>query len=344
MADIFISYAREDEMRVRELVRALEEKRWSIFWDRRIPAGKTWQSYIGKALGDARCVIVVWSHHSITSEWVIEEANDAKGRGILVPVLLDPVQPPLGFRGIQAADLIEWKPEYSTPHFDQLIQDIAGVLGATPPDESTLPKPAPPEPQPQEPEPIKLKPPTRKKRPNFLIPALIALALAIVVASTLWFARPSLKPPETRAIAPPVPATPKVQHVQGGTADCTLFFDNTNVALVQNNAARPTFTVNKENPSELCGLFTYHWNNGNGQPPGTISLRNVTTGATYGPYNATGTPGQGGAPNVNWTVLLSPRIQIRPGDYEVVDSHPASWSWNATSRAGFAKVWLKDVF
>ena len=133
MTDIFISYAHEDENRVREIVRALEEKRWSIFWDRRIPAGKTWHGYIGKALSDARCVIVAWSQHSISSEWVIEEANRAKGRGILVPVPLDSVEPPLGFSGIQADDLTEWKPGYSSPHFDQLIQDIAGVLEAKPP-------------------------------------------------------------------------------------------------------------------------------------------------------------------------------------------------------------------
>ena len=123
MADIFISYAREDETRVRELVRALEKHGWSIFWDRRIPTGKTWQSYIGQALSDARLVIVAWSHHSITSDWVIEEANDAKERGCLVPVLLDPVKPPLGFRGIQAADLTDWKPGQYSPYFDQLIQD-----------------------------------------------------------------------------------------------------------------------------------------------------------------------------------------------------------------------------
>jgi formylglycine-generating enzyme required for sulfatase activity len=132
MADIFISYAHEDEPRIRELVPALEKYRWSIFWDRRIPAGKSWQSYIGKALSEAKCVIVVWSQHSITSEWVIEEANDAKERGCIVPVRLDSVKPPLGFRGIQAADLTDWKPDSFSHRFDELIRDIAGVLGGQP--------------------------------------------------------------------------------------------------------------------------------------------------------------------------------------------------------------------
>jgi hypothetical protein len=35
MADIFLSYAREDQSRVGPLVRALEGQGWSVFWDRR---------------------------------------------------------------------------------------------------------------------------------------------------------------------------------------------------------------------------------------------------------------------------------------------------------------------
>ena len=69
----------------------------------------TWRSYTGKALEEARCVIVAWSAHSVASEWVIEEADKGKQRGILVPVRFDDVNPPLGFGGIQAADLINWQ-------------------------------------------------------------------------------------------------------------------------------------------------------------------------------------------------------------------------------------------
>src|SRR5918994_1276189 len=97
-ADVFFSYAREDQARVAPLVAALEAHGWAVFWDRRIPAGKTWRSHIGRALEEARCVVVAWSEHSIQSDWVIEEADEAKERGILVPVLLDAVLPPRGFR------------------------------------------------------------------------------------------------------------------------------------------------------------------------------------------------------------------------------------------------------
>src|SRR5215212_596406 len=104
MVDLFVSYAHEDQARVAALAVLLEDKGWSVFWDRDIPPGETWRSHIGQALEQARCVVVAWSESSIQSDWVMEEAEEAKERGILVPVLLDAVRPPRGFRGIQAAD------------------------------------------------------------------------------------------------------------------------------------------------------------------------------------------------------------------------------------------------
>src|SRR5215510_3447116 len=70
MAAIFISYAREDEVRVRQLTHILGELGWTVFWDRRIPAGQTWRSYLGQELSDAGCVIVAWSRYSIASNSV----------------------------------------------------------------------------------------------------------------------------------------------------------------------------------------------------------------------------------------------------------------------------------
>jgi hypothetical protein len=132
MADIFISYAREDETRIQHLAHFLEEQGWSVFWDRRIPAGHPWRSYIGQALSEAGCVIVAWTRHSIASRWVIEEAEEGQRRDILVPVLLEAVEPPLGFRSIQAGDLTDWRPGSISPRFEQFLQDIKAILGTTP--------------------------------------------------------------------------------------------------------------------------------------------------------------------------------------------------------------------
>lgn len=82
----FISYAREDNDRVQPIVQLIEANGWSVFWDRNIPAGLTWRGYIGKALDEAKCVIVVWSRNSVTSEFVQEEADDGRDRKILIPI------------------------------------------------------------------------------------------------------------------------------------------------------------------------------------------------------------------------------------------------------------------
>jgi hypothetical protein len=49
--------------------------------------------------------VVVWSQHSVTSNRCRDEAQEGLGRGILVPVLIDDVLPPLGFRSSHAATL-----------------------------------------------------------------------------------------------------------------------------------------------------------------------------------------------------------------------------------------------
>jgi formylglycine-generating enzyme required for sulfatase activity len=130
--DIFISYAREDEAWVRPLATELERRGRSVFWDRRVPAGKDWRSHIGTALEQARCVVVIWSRHSIASKFVIEEADEGKEREVLFPVFRHPVRPPLGFRGIHAADLSDWSPGEAAPAFETFMHDIANVLGTIP--------------------------------------------------------------------------------------------------------------------------------------------------------------------------------------------------------------------
>ncbi len=61
MADIFISYVREDIDAAAKLAEALEAQGWLVFWDRRIPAGKRFDDFLNEQLEAARCVIVLWS-------------------------------------------------------------------------------------------------------------------------------------------------------------------------------------------------------------------------------------------------------------------------------------------
>ena len=117
MSQIFVSYASADRERVERLVHALEADGLEVWWDRDIASGQSFHKVIEQALTAASCVIVAWTRQSIASEWVLNEASDARKRDRLVPVLLDAVTPPLEFRHLQAADLSSWQGDTGDSRF-----------------------------------------------------------------------------------------------------------------------------------------------------------------------------------------------------------------------------------
>ncbi|MEO2176951.1 MAG: AAA family ATPase [bacterium] len=105
--------------RVRPIVEALEAVGWSVWWDRQIDAGSTFDREIEKAIDDAKCVLVVWTANSVDSEWVRTEANEGFEKNLLIPVALETVRPPLAFRRIQSIDLT------SLDNTDKLTEAVA---------------------------------------------------------------------------------------------------------------------------------------------------------------------------------------------------------------------------
>lgn len=132
MADIFISYSSEDKTRVKTIAEALEQKGWSVWWDRQIPVGQRYDTVIEQQLTQAKCVIVIWTQRSVQSEWVKNEASDAAQRNILAPVLLEEVTIPLAFRRIEAARLINWTGEKDHPELAILFNAVASIIDGKP--------------------------------------------------------------------------------------------------------------------------------------------------------------------------------------------------------------------
>jgi hypothetical protein len=129
MADIFLSYATEDREKAVQVASQLESIGFSVWWDRKIPAGMTWRQVIETSLTQMGCMVVLWSEHSVASSWVSEEAEEGRNRARLVPALIDQVMPPLGFRGIQAADLIGWNGSADAPAFRHLVAGVEALVG-----------------------------------------------------------------------------------------------------------------------------------------------------------------------------------------------------------------------
>ncbi|WP_291991443.1 toll/interleukin-1 receptor domain-containing protein [Candidatus Accumulibacter sp. ACC007] len=128
--DVFLSYAEEDRALAAQIAAALAARGWSVWWDRQIPPGKTWRQTIEDAISGMGCMVVLWSTHSIQSPWVQEEAEEGLALARLVPVLIESVRPPMGFRSIQACDLRQRDGEMtSAAGFQQLLVAIEALVG-----------------------------------------------------------------------------------------------------------------------------------------------------------------------------------------------------------------------
>lgn len=135
MADVFISYKREDRPLVRPLVRALQARGYTVWWDSRIETGENWLACIKRALDGASCVVVLCTPRSVTgngtyaSEIIEAEAEEGRKRGILLPVRMENGPLPFLHDRKQVEDLSEWTDNADDPAFSRLTGAIATHCG-----------------------------------------------------------------------------------------------------------------------------------------------------------------------------------------------------------------------
>lgn len=156
MADLFISYAREDKPRAEALANALAGHGYDVFWDSEIPPGKSWADYLEGKLRQCKAMLVLWSNQSVSSQWVREEARVGRDAGKLIPVLLDNASPPFGFGEVQAANLTTWQGEADHADWKRLLAAIEHLTGHEPAAGASVapqatPQAAAPQPPPQQP-------------------------------------------------------------------------------------------------------------------------------------------------------------------------------------------------
>jgi tetratricopeptide (TPR) repeat protein len=144
MASIFLSYDHDDAARAAPIASALAAHGHSVWWDREIHGGAEYNSAIENAVETSDAVVVLWSQNSVRSAWVRDEAGEGRDRGRLVPVLIERVKPPMGFRQYQTLDLSDWAGGKRIPRLPELLHAIDRVAGSRASDEAPIPRSAPP--------------------------------------------------------------------------------------------------------------------------------------------------------------------------------------------------------
>ncbi|MBL8536942.1 MAG: toll/interleukin-1 receptor domain-containing protein [Hyphomonadaceae bacterium] len=124
MADVFISYKREDRARVETLTGLLIDLELSVWFDAGIEVGAAWEARIMEEAEAAAAMVVCWSFAATASPWVKREAEVGLRRGVLVPVMLHWCAPVAPFDAIQAADLTKWDGAPDNVELQRVLQRI----------------------------------------------------------------------------------------------------------------------------------------------------------------------------------------------------------------------------
>lgn len=193
MVDVFISYASPDRERARVLAERLGERGLAVWWDRTIPPGRVFDEVIQEALQSAGSVIVLWSAQSVRSNWVKTEASEGLEEDKLVPALIEPVEPPIEFKRIQAADLCTWGGDVDDVEFGKLLASVERLVRR--PRHAARPQPTPVSPSPE-------FPPAATRRPRWLLLAGALLAALLVASGLAWLGRRPATPPIASATNP----------------------------------------------------------------------------------------------------------------------------------------------
>lgn len=113
MADVFISYKRDQRNRVKALADRFLAEGLSVWFDASLEVGRGegFDAEIEREVTSAHCVIACWTPEATRSVYVRAESKKGLERNLLVPLLLEPCNLPVPFNAVDFVDFTLWKGE-----------------------------------------------------------------------------------------------------------------------------------------------------------------------------------------------------------------------------------------
>jgi len=108
VADVFISYKREDRPRVAIIAELLADLGLSAWFDASLVSGDTWQSVINREAGQASAMLVCWTPQAAASVQVLREVLEGVRRKIYAPVMVERCELPAELNRTHMPDLSDW--------------------------------------------------------------------------------------------------------------------------------------------------------------------------------------------------------------------------------------------
>ena len=254
MTDVFISYAREDQPVARMVATEVIRLGYQVWWDEDLPAHVRYGDVIAERITGAKAVIVLWSRHSVASEWVRAEADRGREARKLVQTALDPTPPPMPFNQIQVASLAGWQGQPDHPGWRRVMDSLAAlapVYGVPPPRAPGVPPGAPP--------PLAAAAPARGMNMTTIGVLLAALVLLVAFGiGMMMVPNPAPERParQARRAAPPAAPPPPQAREPDGPIDFSSLVPPSRPAGRSGAPAEmlPDSSVRLLSPAELAGL------------------------------------------------------------------------------------------
>jgi ATP-dependent Clp protease adapter protein ClpS len=132
MVEVFISYKSERRPAAKHLTRILAAYGFDVWFDYGLIPGENFEQKLLEKVGAAQACVVLWCRKSVASPWVLREADIAKGKGTLIPTIIERTAQPDRFGTVHTLDLSQWNGDPQSSELNSLLIAIGKRVGRSP--------------------------------------------------------------------------------------------------------------------------------------------------------------------------------------------------------------------